>query len=58
MGPSCHWCNKKTPYVHVVKVKIVTRGSKRLITKEDITICKKCEHDLKEYERSWEVLSH
>ena len=57
MGNSCHWCNKKTPYVHITKVKVATHGSKQK-TKENLVICKKCEQDLREYERSWEVLSH
>lgn len=58
MEPNCNWCNKETPYVHVAKVRVLNCSNNHLgIKPQELVICKDCEQDLKEYERSWELLS-
>ena len=59
MEDTCSWCHKKAPFLHTVEVKVLTYSNDQLVTTPKAhPICSKCKEELKDYEISWEVVSH
>ncbi|TET54715.1 MAG: hypothetical protein E3J54_01560 [Actinobacteria bacterium] len=59
MDGTCSWCKKKSPFLHAVEVKVLSFNEEVSREMPEVKpICPDCEEDLKEYELSWEVISH
>lgn len=59
MGNTCNWCNTEAPYLQAVEIETLIRSNDHPeIALQNLSICKHCEQELKDYEASWQVLSH
>ncbi len=59
MQENCSWCDQQTPNLQTAKIAVETCSHNRAGFEAEITpLCKKCEHELREYETAWELLSH
>ena len=58
MQENCCWCDQQSPHLQAPEITALNRSNGRAeIDADFVTLCKKCERDLKEYEYAWELLS-